>query len=99
MNGAEEMEPREVIERYRNADVNYKLAMAKATIKHRGEGSERLVEALALVDCEAEFRVAQNTACEFESMRAEQEERVLQGHDAAAEYHRSWATRKTEWAE
>lgn len=88
----------EVIDRYRKAEGDFKLAIAAARIKHRGEGSDMLIESMALVDCETEWREWMAATAEFEKAAADDQEHVLAAHDAAADYHRSWADRQKAWA-
>jgi hypothetical protein len=89
----------EAIDRFRKAETDFKIAHAKAVVKHRGEGSEFVVSALALVDCEEEYREFTDALSEREKMTMHREDVVLDANAAAAEYHRSWATKKDAWAE
>lgn len=88
----------QIITRFRQAEADFKVAHAKAMVAHRGEGDESLISSLALIDCETEYRAFCDALNGYDVWRAAREERVLESHDAAAEYHRSWATKKDEWA-
>lgn len=83
-----------VVERFRSAEVEYRLELARGMVKHRGEGEEIIVSALALLDCESQYREFLEATAAFEVWRETQTERILASHDAAAAYHLSWATRE-----
>lgn len=87
----------DIIDRFRKAEADFKIAHAKAVVAHRGEGDEFIVGALALADCEEEFREYEAALAEREKESWRREDIVLDANAAAAEYHRSWGAKQAEW--